>query len=67
MDGGGDMDRSMPMEMDCLAAIVRAWFVTKSPMGAFELVGVRKVRMDAGGEMSRGMIFGPCAAGLARA
>lgn len=56
MDGGGDMDRSMPMEMDCLAAIVRAWFVTKSPMGAFELVGVRKVRMDAGGEMSRGMI-----------
>ena len=56
MDGGGDMDRSMPMEMDCRAAIVRAWFVTKSPMGAFELVGVRKVRMDAGGEMSRGMI-----------
>ena len=51
------MDRSMPMEMDCLAVIMRAWFVTKAPIGALELVGVRKVRMDAGGETSRGMGF----------
>ena len=41
--------------MDCLALNVRAWFVTKSSTGAFELGGVRKLVMDGGGEMSRGI------------
>ena len=54
IDGGGDMERGM-YDMDCLALNVRAWFVTKSSTGAFELGGVRKLVMDGGGEMSRGI------------
>ena len=60
IDGGGDMGRGMPTDMDWVALHVRAWFVTKSSIGAFELDGVRKVLMLGGGETSRGILCSQC-------